>query len=170
VKKPRALPTVAAAVRLPRSSHEWLRKRPEGITDGIKRGLELLAVADGLDERTRRLAEAIGKLARDIELETGAAWHEDRGAFRTLRTAILSAMSSIAPKGIPTDALEHVKLRPFEEREHASHSSDDPQEVGMWLALDVLQTPNDQGRAVMRAGREETLKAVAKARRDRGED
>jgi hypothetical protein len=169
VKKPEK-ESVQTAIRLPRETYEWLKARPEGITDSIKRGLEFLAIEEEADEPTRNLALLIFELAREVQLETGAPWHTDAGAYRTLQRAIRRALAKWRPAGVPDDTWEEVKLTPFQERSHASYPTNDTDELGVWIAHHVLGTPDRDDRARTRTDREQALKEIAKLHQTRGDE
>lgn len=158
------------AIRLPRQTYEWLRARPAGITDTIKRGLELVAIEEGVDYATRSLALQIFDLAREVSLEAGSPWHANAGAYRAFSRGLRRVVSKQRPPGTPDSLIESVQLPPFQEREHASHPLNDADELGMSLADDVLEIPEREHRDRVRAAREATLKEMAKLHQTRGEE
>jgi hypothetical protein len=162
--------SVSTTVRLPRDTYEWLKARPEGITDSIKRGLELLAVEEQADKATRDFTPLIFALAAEVELETGAAWHVDAGAYRTFQRAILMVLAKWRPAGVPDSTLEDVELKPFQTRPHASHPTNATDDLGVWLAHDVIEMPDRQHRAAVRASREQALKEIVKLQETKGEE
>lgn len=171
VKEPKkdTTETVAAAVRLPRETHDWLKSQPAGITDSIKRGLELLAIEQEADEPTRSAVHAIFDLAREVAVETGSPWHADAGAYRTFRRAIVMILAKWRPPGVPDSTFEAVSLPPFEQRARASHPTNDTDELGVYLAHDVLETPERDRRDRIRTAREKTLQEVIKVQQQREE-
>lgn len=160
--------SVATAIRLPRQTHQWLSERSEGITDTIKRGLDLVGLEEQADEPTREFAKLIYELAREVEIETGTPWHTNAAAYRTFRSAMLLANAKWRPPGVPDSTLEKVELKPFQERPHASHPTNDTGDLGGWLAHDVVEVPDRAGRARVRAAREQTLKEIVKLQQTRG--
>ena len=169
MKKPKK-ESVATAIRLPRQTYEWLRKRPDGTADSIKRGLELLAIEEGADGPTRDFALLIFDLAREVELETGAAWHADPAAHRMFRRTLLRAISKWRPPDYVDNILEPVMLPPFQEREHATQPLNDADELGIALADMVLNVPDRAARTKVRESREKTLKDLVKLHQTRGEE
>jgi hypothetical protein len=169
VKKPKK-ESVATAIRLPRETYEWLRQRPAGTADSIKRGLELLAIEEGVDDATRSLARQIFDLAREVSLDVGASWHADAGAYRTFQRGLRRVVAKKRPPGGSDNFLENVQLPPFQQREHASHPLNDADELGMSLADDVLEIPDRAHRARVRAASEETLKEIVKLQQNRVEE
>ncbi|WP_439409755.1 hypothetical protein ACNJX9_17775 [Bradyrhizobium sp. DASA03076] len=169
MKKPEK-ESVQTAIRLPRQTHQWLSERSEGITDTIKRGLELVAIEETADEPTREFARLIFELAREVELETGAAWHADAGAYRTFRKAMSMANAKWRPAGVPDSTLEKVELKAFQDRSHASRPTNDTDELGVWLAHDVVDAPDREARARIRAAREKALKEIVKLHQTGGEE
>jgi hypothetical protein len=162
--------SVQTAIRLPRETYEWLKARPEGITDTIKRGLELAAIEQEADEATRDFALLIFDLAREVKLETGVAWHADAGAYRTLQRAIRTALAKWRPAGVPDSTWEKVELPPFQERSHASHNTNDTDDLGVWVAHSVIEMPDREHRDRARAVRRQALKEIAKLHRPGGEE
>jgi hypothetical protein len=167
VRKPEK-ESVQTAIRLPRETYEWLKARPDGITDNIKRGLELVAMEEGVDDATRSLALQIFDLAREVSLDAGAQWHADAGAHRAFSRGLRRVVWKQKPPGVPDSLIEGVQLAPFQEREHASHPVNDADELGMCLADDVLEIPDRAHRDRVRAAREETLKEIVKLHQNRG--
>jgi hypothetical protein len=159
VKKP-TKESVPTSIRLPREEYDWLRDMPGGVPAGIKRGLELIAIEEKADEPTRQFVSLILKLAREVELETGSSWHVDAGAYRTFRRAIMVAGAKWHPTGVPDATIKRVQLKPFQERPHASHPTDEADDLGVWLAHDVVDTPDDENRARVRAAREKSLRKI----------
>jgi len=169
VKKPEK-ESVQTAIRLPRQTYEWLRARPAGITDTIKRGLELVAIEEGADDATRSLALQVFDLAREVSLDAGAAWHSDAGTYRAFQRGLRRVVAKRRPAGTPDSLIESVQLPPFQEREHASHPLNDADELGMSLADDVLEIPEREHRGRVRAAREATLKEMTKLQQTRGDE
>jgi hypothetical protein len=162
--------TVATAIRLPRDMHEWLSKQPGGITDTIKRGFEMLRLAEGADEPTLQLAGVIFGLAHEVELETDAAWHADAGAYRTFRRAITTALAKWRPAGVPDSTLDRVELLPFQQRPHATRPTNNTDELGIDIAHDVLELPDPIIRARLRAAKEKSLQDILKLHQNRGDE
>jgi hypothetical protein len=168
VKKPEK-ESVQTAIRLPRETYEWLRERPEGITDTIKRGLDFVPVEEKADQPTREFALLIFELTREIELETGAAWHADGPSHRTFRRALLRAISKWRPADyVENPFLEPVAHAPFQERAHATQPINDADELGVSLADMVLQEPNRERRQRWRSAMENTLKEIVRLQQTRG--
>lgn len=169
MKKPEK-ESVATAIRLPRQTYEWLRKRRGGITDSIKRGLDLLAIEEKADGPTRDFALLIFYLAREVELETGAAWHADPAAHRVFRRALLRTLSKWRPVDYVDNIFEPVVLPPFQERGHVTQTLNDADALGIALADMVLRTPDREARARLRTLMEESVKEIVRVQNSRGEE
>jgi hypothetical protein len=159
VKKPEK-ESVQTAIRLPRETYEWLKERRGGITDGIKRGLEFVAVEERADEPTREFAMLIFDLAREVELELGAQWHSDGIAHRTFRRTLLRAISKWRPADYRENLLDEVKLAPLRDRPLASIPVNDADSLGIALADNVLNVPDRAARDRLRAANIETLQEI----------
>jgi hypothetical protein len=171
VKKPEK-ESVQTAIRLPRRTHEWLQKRPAGITDSIKRGLELLAIEEDADEPTREFALLMFYLAREVELETGAKWHADPAAHRVFHRMVRYAMTKWRPANYNDNPFDKVEVTPFQERAHATYPINDADELGIALADRILRAPDRDQAARIRAVAEQSLKEIIQfqQQRDREED
>jgi hypothetical protein len=171
VKKPRD-ESIQTAVRIPREMHERLKKSELGVSEEIRRRVEQSFEADAYDRQTREFATVVQDAAREVEIELGRAWHQDGGAHRTYRRAILRVLSKWRPPDYVDNILEKVELPRFQEREHASQPVNDADELGIFLADGVLKTPDRTARANFRAAQEKTLKEIVKLqqRRESGDD
>jgi hypothetical protein len=169
VKKPKK-ESVATAIRLPRETYERLRKKPGGVPDSIKRGLEFVAIEEDADEATRSLAVIVFELAREIELEAGVPWHANGISHRAFRRMLLRAISKWRPADYNDNILEPVRLEPLDRRPLASHPVGDADALGIQLADDVLRTPDRATRDRVRALRKETLQAILKLQQSRGDE
>jgi hypothetical protein len=125
--------TVAAAVRLRRSTVEWLRISTDGITDGIRQGIDRLMLDEQFDKETLELASNIKMLAKEIQRQTGADWHRSPAAHEAFSEAIRTWLDMHKPqRGIPTDQLEA-----------GISSPDDPKTVGRTIARTMNNNPPD---------------------------
>jgi predicted DNA-binding protein len=141
------------------------------VSDEIRARLEQSLDDDDLsDEQSGELAAVILKAAREVSLDVGAPWHADAGAYRTFRRVITTALAKWRPAGIPDSTLENVELTPFQGRPHASYPTNDTDDLGVWIAHDVLENPDNVERARIRASREKTLKEIVKLQQERGSD
>jgi hypothetical protein len=160
--------SVPTAIRLPRQTYEWLRKRDEGITDAIKRGLEFVAIEEGADQPTRDLALLIFELAREVEVDPGGAWHTNGASYRAFERMLLRVLLKWKPADYDGDMFSLVTLPPFQEREHASHPVDDADALGIFLADTVLNVPDRERRDQIRMAREQNLKDMIKLHQTMG--
>jgi hypothetical protein len=162
--------SVVTAIRLPSKDSEWLRGRSEGITDSIKRGLELLAIEDEADEPTRELAMLVFDLARTAELETGGKWHADAGAHRMLLRSLMTALSKWRPVDCSNNLFDTVELKPLEDRPNASQPILDADELGVIAGQNTIEIPDREAREQVRAAMQRSLQELVKFQRTRGEE
>jgi hypothetical protein len=133
VKKPRTNSddTVATAVRLQRSTVEWLRSCTDGITDGIKDGLDRLMFDEQFDKETLELASNIKMLAKEIQRQTGADWHRSPAAHEAFSEAVKTWLDIRKPEvGSRADQLEPSISGP-----------DDPKTLGRTIARTMNNNP-----------------------------
>jgi predicted DNA-binding protein len=140
------------------------------VSEEIRARLEQSLEGEVFDKPTLDFAAAVLDVAREVEIETEAPWHADAGAYRTLQRAIRMVLAKWRPAGVPDDTWEEVKLAPYQERPHASHPTNDTNALGVWIAHDVLETPDRNDRARIRAAREQALKEIVKLEQNREED
>jgi hypothetical protein len=122
------------------------------------------------DKPSRDFAAAMAAVAREVETEVGKSWHKDAGAHRTFRRALLRALSKWRPADYVDNVLENVELPAFQDRKHASHPLNDADELGIFLADDVLHVPERAARDRQRGTREKTLKEIVKLQQQREND
>jgi hypothetical protein len=161
---------VLSSIRLPRDLHDWMSNQPGGMSDTIKRGFEMLRIADGADKSTLELAAAIFGIAHDVEIEAGGKWHSDGKAHRAFRRALLTAISKWRPADYNDNIFDLVELAPLDKRPHASHPVQDADALGIAVAYDVLEVPDPGTRERVRAAREKTLQEILKLQQNRGSE
>jgi predicted DNA-binding protein len=132
------------------------------VSEEIRARLEQSLEDEVFDKPSRDFAAAVLDVAREIEMEIGNAWHKHAGAHRTFRRALLRILSKWRPPDYVDNILENVELSAFQDRKHASHPVNDADELGIFLADDVLQMPERIARGAVRAAREKTLKEIVK--------
>jgi hypothetical protein len=93
--------SVQTAIRLPRETYEWLRARPEGITDTIKRGIVAVMFEEMFDAETLSLASNIMILAKQIQKQTGAKWHRGPKAHAAFAEAVRAWLDLEKPAPLP---------------------------------------------------------------------
>jgi hypothetical protein len=123
VKKPEK-ESVQTAIRLPRETYEWLKARPEGITDTIKRAIYGLMFEQMFDAETLSLASDIMILAKEIQKQTGSKWHQVPKAHEALAEALAVW-------------LERNKPQPLSGAAADLFGPDDPQTLGRAIARTV---------------------------------
>ncbi len=88
---------------------------------------------ESVDKPTRDFLDGLALLPAAIELETGAAWHKHAGAHAVFRQAILSRLARLKPPGSIA----------FGKRPHqAIPGSDDPEEIGIWIEVQLHEHPD----------------------------
>lgn len=122
------------------------------LAEEIRRRIGLTLEADDFDAPTRELAGEIMRLAAEVEMETGATWHNHAGTHAAFRQAILSRLARLKPSG-PTA---------FGTRPHQTQPDDDPQKIGIWAEHSVWETRewSPAARERLRAATIETLKKI----------
>jgi hypothetical protein len=153
--------TVQTAVRLERSTYEWLKASRLGITDSIKRSIELVQLFDQADPVTQQLVLRIIEIARDVEIEVGAKWHEQNDAYHAFSRA-LTEIKTRPPDYVPFSPGNREMKTPFEERKNASHPTNNPYELAVLIANDVLFTNDRHLRDNMRKARRKSLDDIAR--------
>ena len=83
---------------------------------------------------------------------------------------MLRILSKWRPSDYVDNPFEQVELPPFQSRKHASHPVNDADELGVCLADNVLNFPDRDARAKVRASQEKTLKEIVKLQQERGSD
>jgi hypothetical protein len=160
-KKQRQLP-----VALPADLRDQLEAAAgvagHSVAEEIRRRIARTIGADAYDEPTRELADDIMRMAAEVELETGAAWHSHAGSHAAFRQAILSRLSRLKPEGFTA----------FGERPHQSDPGDDPQEIGIWAEHAVWQTRDwsAEERERFRATKESSFQEIVKLHQERKQD
>jgi hypothetical protein len=153
---------VHTAVVFPADMLERLRRSERGVSDEVRRRVALTLDADAYDEPTRELAGEIMRMAAEVELETGAAWHSHAGSHAAFRQAILSRLSRLKPEGFAV----------FGERPHQSGPGDDPQEIGIWAEHAVWQSRgwSAEERERFRAAKESSFQEIVRLHQERKQD
>jgi hypothetical protein len=153
---------VHTAVVFPADMLERLRRSERGVSDEVRRRVALTLDADAYDEPTRELAGEIMRMAAEVELETGAAWHSHAGSHAAFRQAILSRLARLKPEG-PTA---------FGERPRQSGPGDDPQEIGMWAEHAVWEARgwSAEERQRLRLAEENTFRRILERQREQEGD
>jgi predicted DNA-binding protein len=139
------------------------------VSDEIRARLEQSLDDDLFDEQSRELAAAILEAAREVKIETGAAWHSSGSAHRTFRRAMVRILSKWRPADYEDNLLANVLLPPFQDRSHASEPINDADELGIVLADNILTFSDREARGRLRAARELSLKEIVKHQKREGE-
>jgi hypothetical protein len=154
--------TVQTAIRLSKAVFEALKASDAGVSGDMRRRLDYTFDLEPVDETTLALLTRIARMAEEVRLETGAAWHQHPGAHAAFRQAILSNLARLKPEGSTK----------FGERPNRSMAEDDPQEIGTWIEHDVWST-RDASHGERRASRIEkqaTYREIARLRKQRQGD
>jgi hypothetical protein len=165
--------TVQTAVRLERSTYEWLKASPGSMTYWIKRGIELVQLVDQADPATKQLALQIIEIAHDVELEVGPKWQDNASAYRVFRRAVLTLLHNYRPDGYDPNLFPVEIKPPFQERKNSSYPTDDADELGIVIASDVVSAPDRLVRdTLLRQARRKNLRDIARfqQQRERRED
>jgi hypothetical protein len=152
--------TVQTAVRLPCQMLDRLRQSDLGITEGIKRGLELVFAEESLDWRTRELIALISHLESDVKNEAGGAWHDLSGAHAIFRLAILKWLARFRPEGSPAWPEGSVE---FGDRSQATIDSDDPNAIAAALEYLHFRMLDPAAQERVRQFQEKTLQGLRRA-------
>jgi hypothetical protein len=132
---------VQTAVRLPQDVYDRLKKSEHGVSEEIRRRLARTFAEDdaGTDPETRRLMDAIEKLAVLVRLQTNHNWHSHPAAHWVMRNAITARLQRLRPSG------ERV-FAPGELPDARLVTSDDPEAMGLGLeAVEFHRLPlNDE--------------------------
>ena len=140
------------------------------VSDEIRARLEQSFDDELFDEQSRELTAAIMEAAREVATETDKSWHRDAAAHRTFRRAMLRILSKWRPADYVDNILEQVDLPPFQDRKHASLPVNDADELGIFLADNVLNMPDRAQRDRTRSANETTLKEIVKLQQTRGDE
>jgi hypothetical protein len=140
------------------------------VSEEIRARLEQSLEDEVFDKPSRDFAAAVLDAAREIEMDIGKAWHKHAGAHRTFRRALLRVLSKWRPPDYVDNILEKVELPAFQDRKHASHPVNDADELGIFLADNVLEVPERAARDRVRSAREKTLKEIVKLQQQREND
>jgi hypothetical protein len=136
--------------------HDRLKEGDGGVSEQIRQRVERSfdhgAFESRIDHQTREFIIAVAECAREVELETGDAWHSHAGAHAAFRQAILSLLARLKPEGPIA----------FGDRSHQSMPGNDPQEVGIWVEYTV-HTDSElsfEQRDRLRAEKEKTFREI----------
>jgi hypothetical protein len=88
--------TIQTALRLPVEMHEKLKQSELGVSEEIRGRLDYSFFLDGHDSDTRSLANAVLWMARQIQHDTGIAWHENAKASEALSVAFQTYLALTA--------------------------------------------------------------------------
>jgi hypothetical protein len=147
----------------------WLREYVETMAKAHDRSVaeeirtrlaQTVKVEQEADQATIDLMRDIPRLAKEIELETGAAWHAHPGSYLAFRQAILSRLARLKPEG--ADPLG--KPPTFGERPHQSGPGGDPQQIGIWAEYSVWENRDldDEARVSLREAMEKNWREMVK--------
>ncbi len=116
----------AIALRLPSELHRQLKDAAAGrsVSEEIRSRLAASLIGEMTnDAKTRKLADAIGELARNVKPYYGA-WHDDPYAFAVFKVAVDTLLSKLRPTGEVVKPADVDEFRP----------GDTPEEAGVTLA------------------------------------
>jgi hypothetical protein len=154
---------VQTGLRLDSDLLDKLRNTERGTSDEIRDRLKWTLDLEPLDKPTKELLEAVARIAAEIELETGTAWHEHAGSHAAFRQAILSRLARNKPEG-PTA---------FGDRPHQSQPGPDaPEEIGIWTEYRVWEwrDRSRDDRDSIRAALEQSYREILQLRTQREQE
>jgi hypothetical protein len=108
------------------------KKSGESVAEQIRRRIEASFAREAADEPTRDFLEGVALMAAEIELETGANWHQHAGAHEVLAQAIRARLDELKPKGSTA----------FGDRPHATVFDDDPNQLGLIVEFRLRRYPD----------------------------
>ena len=108
-------------------------KSGRSVAEEIRARVEASFTRDAVvDKPTRDLHEGVALMAAEIELETGANWHQHAGAHEVLAQAIRARLDELKPKGSTA----------FGDRPHATVFDDDPNQLGLIVEFRLRRYPD----------------------------
>jgi hypothetical protein len=149
-------------VRLPKTVFERLKESELGVSGDMRRRLDWTFDLEPVDEPTQALLTRIARMAEEVQLETGADWHDHPGAFAAFRQAILSSLARLKPEGSTE----------FGKRPHQSNPGDDPKEIGVWAEFEVwnMRDASREQRQNYRTEKERSFREIVKLQRQGGDN
>jgi hypothetical protein len=149
--------TVPTAIRLPREMHDRLRESDLGVSEAIRRRVELTFQQDAIDPITRGLATGVVNLAAAVKAFVGAEWHSHQEVHAVFAAALACRLAAYKPP--PRGALALKQLA---------------QKLGDAAARELQQSPIAVGAVIERvdanAHSYEHLRATPDPFRKEGED
>jgi hypothetical protein len=157
----------ALSPRLREYVEAMAKARDRSVAEEIRTRLaQTVELEEGADQHTIDLMNDIPRLAKEIELETGASWYAHPGSYLAFRQAILSRLARLKPEGAETSPFGKPPPS-FGERPHQSGPGDDPQQIGMWAEYRVWTTrdatPDEYKR--LREAQEQSWREIVKLQR-----
>src|SRR5215472_17109268 len=123
--------------QLKASMPDWLAAQLEKASAESGRSLSAeicarIETSFAADEPTTNFLGGVARMPAEIELETGAAWHQHAGAHEAFVQAIISRLETLKPKGSIA----------FGDRPHATTSEDDPRKLGALIEFRLRRQPD----------------------------
>jgi hypothetical protein len=132
--------TAQVGLRLPNDVLRRLQKDPDGVSEAIRRRLNLTFDLDKYDGASRGLMDAVLHLSRQVRLHTGIPWNDNEGVRRTLLAAIDAyTQSQMSPVEIHDAAAWRKHLEGGNDPADWLPFDDDPQKLGSRLARAYIQ-------------------------------
>jgi hypothetical protein len=122
--------TSQVGLRLPNDVLKKLQREGEGVSEAIRRRLDLTFELDKYANEDRALMEAVLHLSRQVRLHTGIAWNQNN----SVRMALVAAIESYAASAMIGDASEWANdidgMHPEELAEAGFKDKTDPLYLG----------------------------------------
>jgi len=107
-------------------------KSGQSVAEEIRNRVEASFAREAADKPTRDFLQGVALMPAEIELETGANWHQHAGAHEVLAQAIRARLDELKPKGSTA----------FGDRPHATVFDDDPNQLGLMIEYRLRRYPD----------------------------